>query len=456
MDAQINSAPNELARKAVHIAFGFVAFSLAWLTTWQAALMALAAFVFNWKILPRVGGASIARESRGTDLGILLYPLAVLAVILAFPNRPEIAAATWGVVAFGDGMATVAGKLMPLAALPWNRRKSAGGFLAFILFGGAAAFILWRYVAETIPANLMIIVALGTIAAAVAESLELFIDDNIVVPVTSALAFVYLLQFDALAILLPAMSDRITLGVNLLLAVLAYLARSVNVSGMLGGVLIGTMLILFGGWELYILLIVFFVLGTGTTKLGYRAKAARGLAQEEGGRRGFSHAWSNSGVAAMLAVAAAFSTRVELLWIGAAASLATAAADTVASEIGQLLGRRAFLPLTFRRVETGTEGAISVEGTVAGAVAAAILASVAAWAFGQRFGVEQHAYSPISIFVAVTIAAIAGSYIESLAGSYNRRNGSLIPNGALNFFNTAVGAIIAMGLLTSAIMQMGL
>jgi len=198
MNRQLNSAHNELARKAVHIAFGFVAFSLAWLTTWQAALLALTAFVFNWKILPRVGGASIARESRGTDLGIILYPLAVLALILAFPDRPEIAAATWGIVAFGDGMATVLGKLMPLAALPWNRRKSVGGFIAFLLFGGAAAFVLWRYVAASAPANLLVLVALGTLAAAIAESLELHVDDNIVVPLTAALTFVYLLQFEEL------------------------------------------------------------------------------------------------------------------------------------------------------------------------------------------------------------------------------------------------------------------
>jgi len=50
------------------------------------------------------------------------------------------------------------------------------------------------------------------------------------------------------------------------------------------------------------------------------------------------------------------------------AALATATADTTASEIGQLVGRRAFLPLTLRRVPVGTEGAISLEGTLAGAV----------------------------------------------------------------------------------------
>lgn len=425
--------------------FGFAAFTLRWLTTWQAAALALAAFLFNWKVLPHLGGRAIARSNRGTDLGILLYPLAVLALILAFPAEPEIAAATWGVVAFGDGMATIVGTLMPLRRLPWNHRKSFGGFIAFVLFGTFAAVILWRYVAEGEPANLMMIVAAGTLAAAIAESLELHIDDNIVVPLTAALSFVYLLHFDALVILVPAKSDLIALAVNVGLAAVAYFVRSVNVSGMIGGALIGSLLILFGGWELFVLLIVFFILGTGATKIGYRRKAALGLAQEEGGRRGFSHAWSNTGVAALLAIGAAFSTRGELLWIGAAAALATAAADTVASEIGQLLGRRAFLPHSFQRVETGTEGAISWEGTFSGAVAAAAMAALAAWAFGERFGFQQH--GRWLIFSVVTFAAVAGSYIESLAGSLNRRSGSKIPNGALNFFNTLVGALIAMMIL---------
>lgn len=433
---------SELARKAVHIAFGFAALSLAWLTTLEAAIVAACAFLFNWKILPHAGGKSISRDRRGTDRGILLYPLAVFALILSFPGRPEIAAACWGIIAFGDGLATVAGKLFPIVPLRWNRAKSLGGFLTFVIAGTAAAFLLWSYVRPSNVGWLIVVTSLATLGAAIAESLELGIDDNITVPAASALAFVYLLSFDAFAVLLPAVSDRYALLANLVLAVVGWIAKSVSASGMIGGFLLGSLLVLFGGWELYTLLIVFFVLGSGTTKLGYGKKAERGLAQESGGRRGFTHAWSNVGVATLLAIAAAFSSRAELLWIAAAASLATATADTVASEIGQLLGRRAFLPDSLRRVERGTEGAISIEGTAAGAIGAIILAAVAAWAFGHRFGFAS--FAAAKVFAVIAVAAIAGSYIESLAGSYNRRSGAGIPNGALNFFNTLVGALLAV------------
>lgn len=439
---------NELARKAVHIAFGFAALSLAWLSTLEAATVALCALLFNWKVLPHVGGRSISRDRRGTDRGILLYPMAVFVLVVAFPTRPEIAAACWGIVAFGDGMATVAGKLVPISTLPWNRSKSLGGFLMFLLAGTAAAFLLWSYVRPADRFWLLAVTAVATVSAGIAESLDLGIDDNITVPAVSALAFVYGLSFDAFAVLLPAVSDRYALAVNLVLAVLGWLARSVSISGMIGGFFLGSLLIVFGGWELYLLLIVFFVLGSGTTKLGYRRKAERGLAQEGGGRRGFTHAWSNVGVATLLAIAAAYSSRIELLWIAAAASLATATADTVASEIGQLLGRRAFLPFSFRRVETGTEGAISIEGTLAGAAGAVIVAVIATWAFGHRFGFAVH--PPGKVFGVIALAAIAGSYIESLAGSYNRRSGAMIPNGALNFFNTLVGALLALVALGAA------
>ena len=42
----------------------------------------------------------------------------------------------------------------------------------------------------------------------------------------------------------------------------------------------------------------------------------------------------------------------------------------------------------------------------------------------------------------ITAAAFLGSYIESIAGSWNRRQEEPVPNGVLNFFNTAVGAVL--------------
>jgi uncharacterized protein (TIGR00297 family) len=122
------------------------------------------------------------------------------------------------------------------------------------------------------------------------------------------------------------------------------------------------------------------------------------------------------------------------------ASLATAAADTVASEIGQLFGKRAFLPTTFKRVPVGTEGAISVEGTLAGAAAALVVATTGSFSF-REFAGSTMQFAWMSV-VLVTLAAIGGSWLESVAGSWNRLRSEPIPNGALNFFNTAAGALL--------------
>ena len=59
-----------------------------------------------------------------------------------------------------------------------------------------------------------------------------------------------------------------------------------------------------------------------------------------------------------------------------AAAFATAAADTVSSEIGKAFGRRTFLITTLRPVPRGTDGAVSLEGTLAGVAALAPVAGL--------------------------------------------------------------------------------
>jgi len=123
------------------------------------------------------------------------------------------------------------------------------------------------------------------------------------------------------------------------------------------------------------------------------------------------------------------------------AALATATADTAGSEIGKLIGRRAFDPLRFRSVAPGTSGAISLEGTLAGIVAAFLVAyaaiSMAAHQLRPGFigTVEIDKAQTIAV---VTACAVIGSYLESIVGSWNRN----IPDGVMNLFNTAVGAIL--------------
>jgi hypothetical protein len=124
----------ELGRKAVHMAVGGFAFAVRPLGAPLAALAALAAILFNAFLLPRIGGRSLWREGEtqsGFALGIVLYPIAVLLLIVTFARHLEVAAATWGILAFGDGMASIVGMALGRHKLPWNPAKSWAGSLAF-------------------------------------------------------------------------------------------------------------------------------------------------------------------------------------------------------------------------------------------------------------------------------------------------------------------------------------
>ena len=119
----------------------------------------------------------------------------------------------------------------------------------------------------------------------------------------------------------------------------------------------------------------------------------------------------------------------------------TAAADTAGSEIGQLIGKRAFHPLTFRRVERGTDGAMSIEGTLAG-VFGALIVAIAGTAMAIhhiRPGfIGSVTIDRTRVTIVVTIAAFLGSYFESVLGILTRG----VPNHVMNLINTVIGAVL--------------
>lgn len=223
----------------------------------------------------------------------------------------------------------------------------------------------------------------------------------------------------------------VSLGANLLLGGFAYRRGSVSASGFAVGVAIGTLLFFFGGPGAFLALLGFFVLGTAATRVGWSRKVASGLQQEDEGARGGRHALANCGAGLALALAMPF---VEHAALGVAlfAAFATAASDTLGSEIGQLYGRTPFLPTTFRRVPPGTEGAVSVEGTLAGVVGSLLLGAV---------GLAAGLYGLLGL-AAVAIGAFVGTAVESYVGAVWGQE-ARIGNEAMNFLNTVVGAVAA-------------
>jgi uncharacterized protein (TIGR00297 family) len=439
----------------VHIGSLAFALLLRVLSPVQAVGFGIGAVVFNLWILPRVGrGLFRPSEHPGRVRdggGIVIYPIAVLALVTlvgAGLGRMDVAAGAWAAMAVGDGVATAAGRAWGRRRLPWSIEKTWNGTIAFALAGwmAVAFFLAWvggwsNWTPHPVP--LLAAAGLAACAAALVESLPLPVDDNWTVPATASLVLLACATLDParLAHALNARDVAIGLGVAGALGVLAYLAGSVSVSGCVGGVVLGALAwSVSGGWA-FVTLAAFFVLASAATRVGWRAKERRGLAEARRGRRGARHAWANgfSGVALAAVATGAADPAREWLRVGSVAAFATAAADTLATEIGQWLGGPTWSARTGRRVAPGTPGGVGVTGTAAGLIAAALVALTA-----HRLGVVSRVALPL-----VVAAAALGSLVESVLGArIAPGERTALTHDALNVTNTAAGGVI--GILLAA------
>jgi len=425
---------------------GTLALSLSYLSAWQAMVLAGGAVAFNLYALPRLAGmlyrpGEVRRRLRS---GIVLYPLAVLMLIMLFPDRRDIIAAAWGVLAFGDGMATLVGRRSSGPRIPWNREKSIAGSIAFIVFGGAAAsFLCWWCRATVIPPPypwfVFWIPWVAAITAAAVETIPIRLDDNISVPFSAAalLWFASLVSEDLAAQTLDAARTVLpwAIAANGVVAALGFLAGTVTIAGAICGAVIGTLIVITAGWGGWGLLCATFLMAVVSSRLGLRRKTLLGIAEARGGRRGAGNAIANTGIAAAAALLGAVTYAHEAGLIAFVAALAAGGSDTVASEIGKAFGRRTVLVPTFAPVPPGTSGAISVEGTAAGLIAALALA-----ALGAAFGIVALTTVP-----AIVVAATIGAFAESALGATLEGPG-IVNNDVLNFVNTAIAAGVAVAL----------
>jgi uncharacterized protein (TIGR00297 family) len=227
------------------------------------------------------------------------------------------------------------------------------------------------------------------------------------------------------------------IAINALLIALAQRAPLLTSAGWAHAGILGTVLWGSLGWRGWLAVVAYLALGSAVTKLGFRVKAASGLAEGRGGRRGPENVWGSALVAALLAMLTPLSGPwASLLLLGFAASLCAKLADTFGSEIGKRWGRHTILITTLRPVPRGTEGAISLEGTAASLGGSALMAAVMA-----ALGVIEH---PLA-WGLVTVVGLVATLLESLMGATLQPRLPWLSNELVNGLQTFVGALLAMG-----------
>ncbi len=191
-------------------------------------------------------------------------------------------------------------------------------------------------------------------------------------------------------------------------AVLAYTLGMVGVGGALGGFGVAAPIYLSLGWQGFAGLALFVVGGSVLTRLGYRRKEVSGTAESGGGRRGARNAFANGGVPVLCAMLAALTPYPEAFAAAFVASIGAAFADTAESEIGQIFRGAPRLITTLAKVPPGTDGAVSVPGTLAGVGAAGMTASL---------GLAVGLVGGVGGTLLVAVAAFLGTVADSLVGA---------------------------------------
>lgn len=182
--------PVHVRRKIFHLCLGTVFllsmitwYDLKWFFLGTLAFGIMLSYTQEKKKLPVITWF-LDRYDKSSDhvpgQGPLTFFAGAVLVWFLFPET--IAFASIMVLTFGDPMAYLGGRLMGGPKLPWNRSKTLSGMMSFMIF----PFVLVLLIIGPVEAILISII--GGFVESIKWPDNLLADDNIIIPVGTALS----------------------------------------------------------------------------------------------------------------------------------------------------------------------------------------------------------------------------------------------------------------------------
>jgi uncharacterized protein (TIGR00297 family) len=382
-----------------------------------------------------VGGATLAgpyvRPPWLLALVIILYAL----ILWRFFNTKYltytfcILAALYGIDLLPFFVLATTLAMLVLGELVFGTRPDdLNTYLYYIISTAWAGMLVMAYLHELE----ILTIIFGIIAAVLLKVILLKFEDSLMIEGLGIAMTMWLIQelnYQAnLQLIVAAVIVGFTFGY------FAFRARTADLTGLFSAALVGIILLVFADARWFIIMLAFFILGSAATKYKFEYKKRIGVEQGQSGARGYRNVFANGIVAAAAAVLfGVFQQPVFIvMYVGC---VATAAADTLASEIG-VTGGIPYLITTLKKVPIGTNGGITLTGETVALIGGLVISLVA---FFLKVLVTPE------MVVVCTIAGFIGTNIDSLVGA-TLENRGFLGNAGTNLIATIGGGVFAVAL----------
>jgi uncharacterized protein (TIGR00297 family) len=301
-------------------------------------------------------------------------------------------------------------------------------YLYYIISTAWAGVLVMAYLHETA----ILTIIFGIIAAVLLKVILLKYEDSLVIEGTGTAMTMLLIQELNYQADFQMVVAAVIVGFTF--AYFAYRSKTADLSGLFSSALVGIILLVFAGPRWFLIMFVFFILGSAATKYKFEYKKRIGVEQGRGGARGYRNVFAN-GIAATAAAVLFGVFQQPVFIVMYVGCVATAAADTLASEIG-VTGGIPTMITTLKKVPIGTNGGVTLIGETV-ALLGALFVSVAAFSLGVI---------TLPMVLVCTLAGFVGTNIDSFVGA-TLENRGFIGNAGTNLLATIGGGVVAVALL---------
>jgi len=223
--------------------------------------------------------------------------------------------------------------------------------------------------------------------------------------------------------------------INFILIYIFYKIPLMTKGGWISAGILGTILWGCLSWQGWMSVVFYLLFGSLVTKIGYKFKKEQGIAEKRGGRRGPENVWGSAATGLVLAMMTKFNPANEVFFkVGFAASFAAKLADTFGSEIGKRFGKDTYLITSLKKVDRGTEGGISIEGTLASFFGSIFMAFIM---------LRLSLISTKSHFIIVAVSGVLATLSESIIGA-RFQNKYKLSNEMVNAIQTSIASVFAI------------